>query len=633
MASTYSPNLRLELVADGEQTGVWGDTVNTTLGTTLEAAITGVQSISITGLTTRTLTVNNGVPDEARSAVLRFTGALAVDCAIIAPAVPKIYVVNNETTGGFNLLIKTASAASTSIPPGIFLVYCDGTLFHALTGFATGGTISGAVAIAGNMIVTGVTTLASTLNGALVASSGVVSSVVPGTAGNLLTSTGTAWSSAVSPLAAPNTAGNVLRSNGTAWASALVGDVGFQPQYVNQLYSAFTTTGTISPPTVAYTLTPAPALAAYVANDRYNIKLDVTPSFPPTINISGLGAVPFMYFNSNGARVYLNSTAVSTVLGSWRSDCYYDAYAPNPAMIMMDVISRVPVSSGRLRTIFGYGYTSTYVGYTNLVDSNGVVYGDVAGVGATRYGLAAAGYSTDKAIFGFGYNTSYISITNLVSNLGAVQTDTVGVDKPRTGLAAATYDTTKAIFAYGNDGGPSAVSNLVSSAGVVATYVVGVGTARSRLAAATYGSDKVIFGYGYISSNPGVSTTNLVSNVGIVTGDVTGVGTARSYLAAAGYAADKAIFGYGFTSAVVSWSNLVSNVGIVATDTAGVGTARQGLAAGGYGLDKAIFGYGTTGTNTNVTNLVSNVGVVMANQATVTGTSRSYLAAASYSLT
>ena len=40
MSSTYSPNLRLELIANGEQSGTWGNTTNTNLGTLLEQAIT-----------------------------------------------------------------------------------------------------------------------------------------------------------------------------------------------------------------------------------------------------------------------------------------------------------------------------------------------------------------------------------------------------------------------------------------------------------------------------------------------------------------------------------------------------------------------------------------------------------------
>ena len=47
MATTYSTSLKLALIGDGDQAGIWGQTTNTNLGTLLEQAITGVQSITM----------------------------------------------------------------------------------------------------------------------------------------------------------------------------------------------------------------------------------------------------------------------------------------------------------------------------------------------------------------------------------------------------------------------------------------------------------------------------------------------------------------------------------------------------------------------------------------------------------
>ena len=44
MASTYS-DLKIELIGTGEQTGTWGATTNTNLGTALEEAITARQQL------------------------------------------------------------------------------------------------------------------------------------------------------------------------------------------------------------------------------------------------------------------------------------------------------------------------------------------------------------------------------------------------------------------------------------------------------------------------------------------------------------------------------------------------------------------------------------------------------------
>jgi hypothetical protein len=130
MASTYSTSLRIQLIGNGEQAGVWGSTTNTNLGTLVEQAITGVQSISIAGLTTYSLSSLNGISDQSRNAVLVFTGALTASCAITAPAVNKTYVIYNNTDGGYAITIKTASGTAVSIGyKATSYVYCNATDF------------------------------------------------------------------------------------------------------------------------------------------------------------------------------------------------------------------------------------------------------------------------------------------------------------------------------------------------------------------------------------------------------------------------------------------------------------------------------------------------------------------------
>jgi hypothetical protein len=147
MPSTYSTSLGLELIGNGEQAGTWGTTTNTNLGTLLEQAIAGVQSITLPG-GDYTLTDFNGLPDEARNAVLVFGGLLAAPCNVIAPAVEKVYIVRNfsnatvtvKASGGNGVAI--ANAASE-------VIFCDGTNFFSATQFNY---------IDGNLVVTGTAT-------------------------------------------------------------------------------------------------------------------------------------------------------------------------------------------------------------------------------------------------------------------------------------------------------------------------------------------------------------------------------------------------------------------------------------------------------------------------------------------
>lgn len=130
MASTYSDRLRIELIGTGEQSGIWGDTTNTNLGTLIEEAIAGVVTITMTDAN-YTLSEANGATDESRQAVLVLTGTLSAGRNVIAPAEEKVYIVKNSTTGGFATTIKTSSGSGYAVPNGkTVLVYCDGTDFH-----------------------------------------------------------------------------------------------------------------------------------------------------------------------------------------------------------------------------------------------------------------------------------------------------------------------------------------------------------------------------------------------------------------------------------------------------------------------------------------------------------------------
>lgn len=135
MASTYSTSLRLELMATGDQSGTWGDTTNTNLGTLLEQAITGVLSVA-QGDTTLTLTNLNGASDQARNAVVNLTGAMTANRNVIVPDPNKLYLVKNSTTGGFSVVVKTSAGSGVTIPPGTARwVYADGTnVVDGLTG-------------------------------------------------------------------------------------------------------------------------------------------------------------------------------------------------------------------------------------------------------------------------------------------------------------------------------------------------------------------------------------------------------------------------------------------------------------------------------------------------------------------
>ena len=137
MATTYSTSLKLALIGDGDQAGIWGQTTNTNLGTLVEQAITGVQNITMIDAN-YTLTNFNGIANEARNAVLVVTGTNAAVRDLIPPVVEKLYTIVNNTTGGFAIRVIGVSGTGVNIPNGATcLVFCDGTNFvNGLSGSA-----------------------------------------------------------------------------------------------------------------------------------------------------------------------------------------------------------------------------------------------------------------------------------------------------------------------------------------------------------------------------------------------------------------------------------------------------------------------------------------------------------------
>ena len=93
MPSTYSPNLRIEFIATGEQSGTWGVTTNTNLGTLIEDAIAGYVSVSITSAN-QALTAQNGAADQSRNMTLDLTTTTTANFNVYVPPVDKVYVVS-----------------------------------------------------------------------------------------------------------------------------------------------------------------------------------------------------------------------------------------------------------------------------------------------------------------------------------------------------------------------------------------------------------------------------------------------------------------------------------------------------------------------------------------------------------
>jgi len=130
VASTYSA-LKFELIGTGEQSGTWGNTTNTNLGTAIEEAIVGYATANFTSDADLTISLTDtNASQTARNLVLNVTSGVSLTATrnLIVPTIEKPYYIFNNTTGSQSIVVKTSAGTGVTVPNGRkALVYTDGT--------------------------------------------------------------------------------------------------------------------------------------------------------------------------------------------------------------------------------------------------------------------------------------------------------------------------------------------------------------------------------------------------------------------------------------------------------------------------------------------------------------------------
>jgi len=152
MPSTFSTNLKLELIATGEQSGTWGITTDTNLGTLLEESICGIGNVTMADADT-TITIANGASSTARKVILVLSGTLTANRSLIVPNINKTYIISNMTTGGFAVTVKNSTGTGISVPNGQNrLVYNDSTNVNEAINSFGNVTVNGTLTYGGTTI-------------------------------------------------------------------------------------------------------------------------------------------------------------------------------------------------------------------------------------------------------------------------------------------------------------------------------------------------------------------------------------------------------------------------------------------------------------------------------------------------
>jgi len=125
MPSTYS-NLKIELIATGEQTGTWGTTTNTNLGTALEEAITGSATVSFSSADVTISLTNSNASQAARNLRLNLSGTSGGARTLTVPTIEKLYLINNGLADACT--VKNSTGTGIAVPAGkSMFVFNDGT--------------------------------------------------------------------------------------------------------------------------------------------------------------------------------------------------------------------------------------------------------------------------------------------------------------------------------------------------------------------------------------------------------------------------------------------------------------------------------------------------------------------------
>jgi hypothetical protein len=153
MASTYS-DLKIELIATGEQSGTWGVTTDTNLGTAFGEAITGSADVNFATAADVTVTLTDtNTAQTARNLRLNLTesstGVGYVGNVILGSGcqIKKLYLINNGTTAVKT--IKNTTGTGIAVPAGTSMfVFNNGTNVVEAVNAAVTLLVSGAATFA-----------------------------------------------------------------------------------------------------------------------------------------------------------------------------------------------------------------------------------------------------------------------------------------------------------------------------------------------------------------------------------------------------------------------------------------------------------------------------------------------------
>lgn len=304
MASTYS-NLKIQLMATGENSGTWGTVTNTNLGTAIEEAITGSVDVTFSsGDVTLTLT-NTNATQSARNLRLNCTGTTGGARNLILGSgcqIEKVYIVNNGCADA--ITVKNTTGTGISVPAGkTMYVFNNGTnVVDAIT-HLTSLTLGSALPVA-----SGGTGSSSGVN----VETALVTGVLPASKGGTGLSTFTAGTEYVAPNVATNfTALQTFTGASSTTAMKLL-----------NAKEAVTVSATAATGTINYDITTQSVLY-YTTNASANWTVNFRASSGTSLNsvMSNGESISVAFLVTQGSTAYYNNVVQvdgSSVTPKWQ---------------------------------------------------------------------------------------------------------------------------------------------------------------------------------------------------------------------------------------------------------------------------------------------------------------------------
>jgi hypothetical protein len=189
MSSTYSESLRIELIGTGDQAGAWGTTTDNNFAYIFDKAIAGYLDVDITTsphtLTSVSGPTSSSALNQSVYAALRFINATGA-ATVYAPAVPKTYIIWNNSGYAVTLYNTGYSTGPTIADGAKVLVFSNGTAFYEVSPQTVNGVVpvtkggTGATTASGARTNLGLGTMATQDASAVAITGGTVNGAVIG---------------------------------------------------------------------------------------------------------------------------------------------------------------------------------------------------------------------------------------------------------------------------------------------------------------------------------------------------------------------------------------------------------------------------------------------------------------------